>query len=64
MQLLQHNQIKVIFILSCQLCLHRADIWVEAGEDDAPFSASLQNTGQDDIEEGIHVEVGRQVVVP
>lgn len=43
---------------SIQLCLHAADVRVEAGEDNASFPAFLQNTGQDDIEEGIHVEVG------
>lgn len=37
---------------------HCADVGVEAGEDDASFPSLLQNTGQDDIEVGVHVEVG------
>lgn len=40
------------------LCLHGADIWVKAGEDYSPFAAFLQNTGQDDVEVAVHVEVG------
>lgn len=43
---------------------HCADVGVEAGEDDASFPSLLQNAGQDDIEVGVHVEVGRQVAVP
>lgn len=45
-------------------CLHYADVWVEAGEDNAAVAAVLQYAGQDDVQEGVHVEVGRQVLGP
>lgn len=45
-------------------CLHCADVWVEAGEDNAAVAAVLQYAGQDDVQEGVHVEVGRQVLGP
>lgn len=43
---------------------HGANIWVKTGEDDASFSRFLQNAGQDGVQEGVHVEVGREVSVP
>lgn len=42
---------------SCPLCLHGANVWVKAGEEYPSFTAFLQNTGKDDVEVGIHVEV-------
>lgn len=45
-------------VLVLFLTHHGADIWVKAGEDNTSFPASLQDTGQDDIQVGIHVEVG------
>lgn len=43
--------------VSCPSCLHGADVWVKAGEEDPSFSTFLQNTGKDDVEVGVHVEV-------
>lgn len=54
----QPNMMWAFSILHCWLCLHCADIWVKAWEDNAPFPSFLQNTGQDNVEEGVHVEVG------
>lgn len=51
---LQPNQTWTSFIF----CSHGADVRVEAGEDDASLSSFLQNAGQDDVEIGVHVEVG------
>lgn len=45
-------------------CLHYADVWVEAGEDNAAVAAVPQYAGQDDVQEGVHVEVGRQILSP
>lgn len=45
-------------VLVLLLTDHGADIRVEGGEDDASFASFLQNAGQDDVEEGVHVEVG------
>lgn len=45
-------------------CLHCADIRVEAGEDDAAISTFLQNAGQDDVQESVHVKVGGQIFGP
>lgn len=46
------------------VCLHDADVWVKAGEDNAAVPALLQDAGQDDVQEGVHVKVGRQILSP
>lgn len=53
-------------IVHCHLLrdLHGADVRVEAGENDAPLAGFLQHAGQDDVQVGVHVEVGRQVALP
>lgn len=55
---------QALVLLGRQRYSHCADVWVEAGEDDASLPTFLQNAGQDGVQEGIHVEVGRQVVTP
>lgn len=55
---------EVRLIKMASVCLHDADVWVKAGEDNAAVPAILQDAGQDDVQEGVHVEVGRQILGP
>lgn len=55
---------KNVFDLKKIFCSHGADVGVKAGEDDTSFAAFPQHAGQDDVEEGVHVEVGRKASLP
>ena len=45
-----------VFVWVCQR-IHGAHVWVKAGEHDAPLAGHLQNAGQDDVQERVHVEI-------
>ena len=45
-----------VFVCVCQH-IHGAHVWVKAGEHDATLAGLLQNAGQDDVQERVHVEI-------
>ena len=44
--------------------IHGAHVRVEAGEHDTALAGHLQDAGQDDVQERVHVEIRGQVTVP
>lgn len=44
--------------------LHCANIWIKTWEDYSPFASVLQYTGEDNVQELVHVKVGGEFSIP